>query len=173
MALDDMQDAEHGDAVFTLAIDAGRAASPASSTSSRSPARPAACRCRRCAALPDTPNGLMEFLLCETFAWGREHGIEPRLAELQRVRRAPARRGDDLPRWQRLLRFAPRQGRPLLPGRAPAGLQPQVLPEWEPRYAAFERYADVPLGALVTLSVESLVDLAARRCGACTPAGAA
>ena len=29
-----------------------------------------------------------------------------RLAELQRVRRAPARRGHDLPRWQRALRFA-------------------------------------------------------------------
>ena len=33
----------------------------------------------------------------------------------------------------------------------------KFFPEWQPRYAAFERYSDVPLAALVTLSVESLV----------------
>ena len=33
----------------------------------------------------------------------------------------------------------------------------KFFPEWEPRYAAFERYSDLPLAALVLLSIESLV----------------
>jgi lysyl-tRNA synthetase class 2 len=33
----------------------------------------------------------------------------------------------------------------------------KFFPQWEPRYAAFERYSDLPLAALVLLSIESLV----------------
>ena len=42
----------------------------------------------------------------------------------------------------------------------------KFFPEWEPRYAAFERYSDLPLAALVLLSIESLVAWPARAAAA-------
>ena len=91
MAMDDLWAPEHASAVFAIALAAdGRPHGfihfvpvPQARSLSLSAMR----------RLPDTPNGLMEFLLCETFAWGREQRRRARVAELQRVRRAAAQRG--------------------------------------------------------------------------------
>ena len=68
MAMDDLWASEHASAVFAIALAAdGRPHGfihfvpvPQARSLSLSAMR----------RLPDTPNGLMEFLLCETFAWG-------------------------------------------------------------------------------------------------------
>jgi lysyl-tRNA synthetase class 2 len=154
MALDDMHAPEHGDAVLTLALDPDdRVAGfihfvpvPAAGGLSLSAMR----------RLPDTPNGLMEFLLCRTFAWGREHDVARvslnfnAFGELLRSDAA-------LPPWQRLVRFGLGKADRFFQVERLLEFNRKFFPDWEPRYAAFERYADVPLGALVSLSVESLV----------------
>jgi lysyl-tRNA synthetase class 2 len=154
MALDDMHAPEHGEAVFTLALDpGGRVAGfihfvpvPAASGLSLSAMR----------RLAHTPNGLMEFLLCETFAWGRAHGVTRvslnfnAFGELLRSDAA-------LPPWQRMVRFGLGKADRFFQVERLLEFNRKFFPDWVPRYAAFERYADVPLGALVSLSVESLV----------------
>ena len=154
MALDDLLARDHGDAVFTLVIDAdGTVAgfihfvpAPATGDLSLSAMR----------RLHDTPNGLMEFALCETFAWANAAGIgrvslnfnafgellrtEQGLTGPQRVLRRSLSRADRFFQVERLLEF-----------------NRKFFPEWEPRYAAFERYSDLPLAALVVLSMERLV----------------
>ena len=73
MSLDDLLAREHGDGVFTLVVDEASTVAgfvhfvpaPATGDLSLSAMR----------RLHDTPNGLMEFALCETFAWAREQGI--------------------------------------------------------------------------------------------------
>jgi lysyl-tRNA synthetase class 2 len=154
MALDDMHAPEHGDAVFTLAVDPDdRVAGfihfvpvPAAGGLSLSAMR----------RLPDTPNGLMEFLLCETFAWGREHGVA-RVSLNFNAFGELLRSDATLPPWQRLIRFGLGKADRFFQVERLLEFNRKFFPDWEPRYAAFERYADVPLGALVSLSVESLV----------------
>jgi lysyl-tRNA synthetase class 2 len=154
MALDDMHATEHGDAVFTLALDPhGRVAGfihfvpvPAAAGLSLSAMR----------RLPDTPNGLMEYLLCQTFSWARGRDVARvslnfnAFGELLRSSAA-------LSPWQRLVRFGLGKADRFFQVERLLEFNRKFFPDWEPRYAAFERYADVPLGALVSLSVESLV----------------
>ena len=126
MAIDDLWTPEHADSVFCIAIGPDDKPHgfihfvpvPQASGLSLSAMR----------RDPSTPNGLMEFLLCETFRVGRERGLERDLAELQRLRRAPARRGRRPAALGARPALRARQGRPLLPGRAAAAVQPQVLP---------------------------------------------
>jgi lysyl-tRNA synthetase class 2 len=156
MALDDtMRDPEHAQTVFTLALDAeGRVQGflhfvpvPAANGLSLSAMR----------RLLDTPNGLMEFLLCETFAWGRSNGIRRvslnfnAFGELLRAEHG-------LCRWQRLVRYALGKADRYFQVERLLDFNRKFFPEWEPRYAAFERWSDVPLGALVTLHHEGLVE---------------
>ena len=125
MALDDMHAPDHGDAVFALGYDAERrlvgfvhfVPAPASGDLSLSAMR----------RLHQTPNGLMEFLLCETFQWAGSRGIE-RISLNFNAFGDLLRSDAKLPAWERGLRYVLSQGRPLLPGRAPARVQPQVLP---------------------------------------------
>jgi lysyl-tRNA synthetase class 2 len=154
MAIDDMRASEHGRAVLALALDPeGRVAGfvhlapvPASHGLSLSTMR----------RLPDTPNGLMEFVLCETFAWAREHGVDrvslnfAAFGELLRAEGALCRR-------QRILRFALGKCDRYFQVERLLAFNRKFLPLWEPRYAAFESYSDVPVAALVTLSLESLL----------------
>ena len=125
MALDDMHARDHGDAVFALGYDGDRrlvgfvhfVPAPASGDLSLSAMR----------RLHHTPNGLMEFLLCETFRWAGSRGIERISLNFNAfgdLLRSDAR----LPAWERALRFVLGARRSLFPGRAPARLQPQVLP---------------------------------------------
>jgi lysyl-tRNA synthetase class 2 len=154
MAIDDMRAPEHGRAVLALALDPeGRVAGfvhlapvPASHGLSLSTMR----------RLPDTPNGLMEFVLCEMFAWARAHGVErvslnfAAFGELLRAEGAQGRR-------QRVLRFALGKCDRYFQVERLLAFNRKFLPLWEPRYAAFESYSDVPVAALVTLSLESLL----------------
>ena len=154
MSLDDLLAREHGDGVFTLVVDEASTVAgfvhfvpaPATGDLSLSAMR----------RLHDTPNGLMEFALCETFAWAREQGIarvslnfnafgellrtDQGLTGPQRLLRRALSRADRFFQVERLLDF-----------------NRKFFPEWQPRYAAFERYSDLPLAALVMLSSESLV----------------
>ena len=79
----------------------------------------------------DTPNGLMEYLITETVAWGRSHGVTE--ISLNFAVFADFLRADeDAALWTRALRWALAEGRPALPARAAAQLQPQVLPPLAP-----------------------------------------
>lgn len=154
MAIDDMRAPEHATAVLALALDpeglvAGfvhLAPVPASAGLSLSTMR----------RLPDTPNGLMEFVLCETFVWAREHGIArvslnfAAFGELLRAEGGLARR-------QRVMRFALGKADRYFQVERLLAFNRKFLPLWEPRYAAFESYSDIPLAALVALSLESLL----------------
>ncbi|HEY1480087.1 MAG TPA: phosphatidylglycerol lysyltransferase domain-containing protein [Gaiellales bacterium] len=154
MAIDDMRAPEHASAVLALALDPDErvagfvhlAPVPAAHGLSLSTMR----------RLPDTPNGLMEFVLCETFVWAREHDIErvslnfAAFGELLRAEGSLCRR-------QRLLRFALGKADRYFQVERLLAFNRKFLPLWEPRYAAFESYSDVPIAALVTLSLESLL----------------
>ena len=102
MALDDMHAPDHGDAVFALGYDADRrlvgfvhfVPAPASGDLSLSAMR----------RLHHTPNGLMEFLLCETFAWAGPRGIE-RISLNFNAFGDLLRSDAKLPAWERGLRF--------------------------------------------------------------------
>jgi lysyl-tRNA synthetase class 2 len=98
----------------------------------------------------ETPNGLMEFLIVETLAWGREHGVaEVSLnfsmfgSVLRReggFRRWALLRADRLFQIERLHSF-----------------NAKFFPEWRPRFLCFEHYADLPLVALVYGHLEGFV----------------
>jgi lysyl-tRNA synthetase, class II len=154
MALDDMHAPDHGDAVFALGYDEARrlvgfvhfVPAPASGDLSLSAMR----------RLHHTPNGLMEFLLCETFRWAGTHGIE-RISLNFNAFGDLLRSDAKLPAWERGLRFLLARADRFFQVERLLAFNRKFFPEWEPRYAAFERYSDLPLAALVLLSIESLV----------------
>jgi lysyl-tRNA synthetase class 2 len=154
MALDDMHAPDHGDAVFALGYDsAGRLVgfvhfvpAPASGDLSLSAMR----------RLHQTPNGLMEFLLCETFQWAAGRGIA-RISLNFNAFGDLLRSDAKLPAWERGLRVVLARADRFFQVERLLAFNRKFLPEWEPRYAAFERYSDLPLAALVLLSIESLV----------------
>ena len=154
MALDDMHARDHGDAVFALGYDSQRrlvgfvhfVPAPASGDLSLSAMR----------RLHHTPNGLMEFLLCETFAWAGARGIE-RISLNFNAFGDLLRSDAKLPAWERGLRFVLARADRFFQVERLLDFNRKFFPEWKPRYAAFERYSDLPLAALVLLSIESLV----------------
>jgi lysyl-tRNA synthetase class 2 len=95
-------------------------------------------------------------VLCETFAWARKQGIErvslnfAAFGELLRAEGALQRR-------QRVVRFALGKADRYFQVERLLAFNRKFLPLWEPRYAAFESYSDVPVAALVALSLESLL----------------
>jgi lysyl-tRNA synthetase class 2 len=103
---------------------------------------------------PGAPNGLMEFLVVETLAWGAaRHVAELSLnfcafGDLLRAEprgwRRPVRRTlralDRVFQLERLLVF-----------------NRKFMPEWRPRYLCVERLSDLPAVALAYLRVESLL----------------
>jgi lysylphosphatidylglycerol synthetase-like protein (DUF2156 family) len=97
----------------------------------------------------DAPNGLMEFLIVETVAWARVHGVREValnfsvFAEYLRgdgVLRAVLLRLDRLFQLERLHSF----NRKFFPG-------------WRRRYFCFERWTDLPAAGLAYLHAESLL----------------
>ena len=154
MALDDMHARDHGDAVFALGYDSDNrlvgfvhfVPAPASGDLSLSAMR----------RVHHTPNGLMEFLLCETFAWAGRRGIE-RISLNFNAFGDLLRSDAKLPAWERGLRFVLARADRFFQVERLLDFNRKFFPEWEPRYAAFERYSDLPLAALVLLSIESLV----------------
>jgi lysyl-tRNA synthetase class 2 len=155
MALSDMHWAECGDTLFALAIDpTGEATGflhfvpvPASGDLSLSAMR----------RLPDTPNGLTEFLVCRAIDWARERGVERmslNFAAFGGLLRADADTGGASARLAgHALRSADRffQIERLLE------FNRKFLPEWQPRYLAVQQYTDIPAAGLVLLSLEGLV----------------
>jgi lysyl-tRNA synthetase class 2 len=154
MAIDDMHAPDHGDAVFALGYDKERrlvgfvhfVPAPATGDLSLSAMR----------RLHHTPNGLMEFLLCETFEWAGGRGIE-RISLNFNAFGDLLRSDAKLPAWERGLRFVLARADRFFQVERLLDFNRKFFPEWEPRYAAFERYSDLPLAALVLLSMESLV----------------
>jgi lysyl-tRNA synthetase, class II len=154
MALDDMHAPDHGDAVFALGYDRDRrlvgfvhfVPAPATGDLSLSAMR----------RLHHTPNGLMEFLLCETFQWAGGRGIE-RISLNFNAFGDLLRSDAKLPAWERGLRFVLARADRFFQVERLLDFNRKFFPRWEPRYAAFERYSDLPLAALVLLSMESLV----------------
>ena len=155
MALDDMHAPDHGDAVFALGYDA------------RAPARRlralrAGARQRRPLALghaPPAPHAQ------------RAHGV-PALRDVPVGRAAAASSASRSTSTPSATSCAATRSCP--PGSAACAScwhaptassrssacstsTASSSREWEPRYAAFERYSDLPLAALVLLSIESLV----------------
>jgi lysyl-tRNA synthetase, class II len=103
---------------------------------------------------PETPNGLMEYLIVRVLDWSHRAGAEeislnfcvfadlladPR-GPVQAAARTALRAGDRLFQLERLLVFSRK-----------------FSPEWRPRYLCVERLGDVPLVGLSYLWVESLL----------------
>ncbi len=75
------------------------------------------------------------YLITETAGWARACR-DGALAELRGVRRLPEGRLRTRPSGRGRLRVGAPESRPAVPGRAPAQLQPQVLPALAPAYTA-------------------------------------
>jgi lysyl-tRNA synthetase class 2 len=105
---------------------------------------------------PDAPNGLTEFLVVETLAWGRETGASElslnfcALTDFLATERAttPVRRlvrrglllADNVFQLERLYSF-----------------NRKFFPEWRRRYICVERFSDLPAVGLAYLHAESLL----------------
>ncbi len=105
---------------------------------------------------PDTPNGLMEFLVVETVAWAREAGAselslnfcaftdflapERVTTPLRRLARHGLLLVDNVFQLERLYAF-----------------NRKFFPEWRRRYICVERFSDLPAVGLAYLHAESLL----------------
>jgi lysyl-tRNA synthetase class 2 len=101
---------------------------------------------------PETPNGLMEYLIVQLIEWARKRNAEEIslnfcvFADLLtdsskgRLARSVLRAGDRVFQLERLLVFSRK-----------------FEPEWRPRYVCIERFGDFPLVGVAYLRVESLL----------------
>jgi lysyl-tRNA synthetase class 2 len=158
MAMDDMY--AHDQARFAVAVDAdGRVGGflhlvPSGSGYSLSAMRRGA----------DTPNGLMEFLICEATAWAGSIGADELSLNFS-VFAEVLRADEDSPAHVRA-------ARQLVVGLDRAfqleslfSFNRKFQPEWRTRYICFERARDVPVLSLATLHVERLLAPPALRVG--------
>jgi lysylphosphatidylglycerol synthetase-like protein (DUF2156 family) len=104
----------------------------------------------------DTPNGLMEYLITETVAWGREHNVTE--ISLNFAVFADFLRADeDAALWTRGLRWALLKGDRLFQVERLHSFNRKFFPHWRRRYFCFERWGDLPLAGLAYLHAESLL----------------
>jgi lysyl-tRNA synthetase, class II len=105
---------------------------------------------------PHAPNGLTEFLIAETLAWGREQGasevslnfcaftevlsVERAVTPLRRIARRTLLAADGVFQLERLYAF-----------------NRKFFPEWRTRYICVERLTDLPAVGLAYLHVEQLL----------------
>jgi lysylphosphatidylglycerol synthetase-like protein (DUF2156 family) len=104
---------------------------------------------------PDSPNGLMEYLIAQLLLWARDRDadeislnfcvfadllVQPPRTPLHAAARTGLRAADRLFQLERLLVFSRK-----------------FEPEWRPRYLCVEHLTDFPLAALAYLRVESLL----------------
>jgi lysyl-tRNA synthetase class 2 len=157
MALDDMQAGEHGDAWFVLGYDGEDKLAgflhfvpvPVRDGLSLSAMR----------RLHDTPNGFVEYLLSQTFLWGKQRGLGPvslnfaAFGGLLRAAKEPQRPS------QLVARYAVAQADRFFQVQSLLDFNRKFLPEWHPRFLAVEALSDVPQAGLVVLSLERLVGL--------------
>ena len=105
----------------------------------------------------ETPNGLMEYLITETVAWGREHNVTE--ISLNFAVFADFLRADeDAALWTRGLRWALLKGDRLFQVERLHSFNRKFFPHWRRRYFCFERWGDLPLAGLAYLHAESLLD---------------
>jgi lysyl-tRNA synthetase class 2 len=154
MTMDDMAAPEHGDAWFMLGYDGGGRLGgfahfvPVPVTGDLSLSTPR----RR----PNTPNGFMEYLMVETFAWASAEGIERvslNFAAFGNLLRSE----EQLRASLRLARFTVRYFDRHIQMERLHEFNRKFRPEWMARYLAYEHLADIPAAALVMLSMEGLV----------------
>jgi lysyl-tRNA synthetase class 2 len=159
MAMDDIWAPEHGACVFAIAI--GPDGRPAGFVHLVPVPQAGGLSLAAMRRLPETPNGLMEFILCELFAWGKEHDL--RRVSLNFNAFGEILRADQgcAPRWQQALRWGLFKADRLFQVERLLSFNKKFFPGWEPRYAAYEQRRDLPLAALVMLASESLIDLPA------------
>ena len=104
----------------------------------------------------DTPNGLMEYLITETVAWGRSHGVTE--ISLNFAVFADFLRADeDAALWTRALRWLLLKGDRLFQLERLHSFNRKFFPHWRRRYFCFERWGDLPLAGLAYLHAESLL----------------
>jgi lysyl-tRNA synthetase class 2 len=158
MAMDDLY--AHDRARFAVALDADKRVRgfmhlvPSGSGYSLSAMRRGA----------DTPNGLMEFLICEATTWAGRVGAEELSLNFS-VFADVLRADEDSPAHLRA-------ARQIIVGLDRAfqldrlfSFNRKFQPEWRTRYICFERARDVPMLSLATLHVERLLTPPALRVG--------
>jgi lysyl-tRNA synthetase class 2 len=104
----------------------------------------------------DTPNGLMEYLITETVAWAREHGVTEVSLNFS-VFADFLRADDEASRWTRALRWLLLKGDRLFQLERLHSFNRKFFPHWRRRYFCFERWTDLPLAGLAYLHAESLL----------------
>jgi lysyl-tRNA synthetase class 2 len=155
MALDDIWSDEHRDTVIVVAFASNRAPSgflylvPYRHKNGLSLAA-----MRR---LPDTPNGLMEYLISELASWAAEHDVAEISLNFNALARILRSETQDLPRWARSARRLLEHGDRYFQLDRLYSFNKKFDPRWQPRYAAYERPSDLPIAALALLSAESLI----------------
>jgi lysyl-tRNA synthetase class 2 len=104
----------------------------------------------------DTPNGLMEYLITETVAWGRRHGVTE--ISLNFAVFADFMRPDEgAALGTRVLRWGLLKGDRLFQLERLHSFNRKFFPHWRRRYFCFERWGDLPLAGLAYLHAESLL----------------
>jgi lysyl-tRNA synthetase class 2 len=106
---------------------------------------------RRC---PDTPNGLMEFLIVETLAWARDREVSEISLNFCVFSDFLGR---ELRGWQAVARRALLGLDRLFQLERLHSFNKKFFPEWRPRYVCVERLSDLPRVGLAYLRVESLL----------------
>jgi lysylphosphatidylglycerol synthetase-like protein (DUF2156 family) len=104
----------------------------------------------------DTPNGLMEYLITETVAWARAHGVVE--VSLNFAVFADFLRADDeASLWTRALRWSLLKADRLFQVERLHSFNRKFFPHWRRRYFCFEGWSDLPLAGLAYLHAESLL----------------
>jgi lysylphosphatidylglycerol synthetase-like protein (DUF2156 family) len=103
-----------------------------------------------------TPNGLMEFLITETIAWGRAHGVTEVSLNFA-VFADFLQAGDEAARWTRAVRWGLLKADRLFQLERLHSFNRKFFPHWRRRYFCFERWTDLPLAGLAYLHAESLL----------------
>ena len=104
----------------------------------------------------DTPNGLMEYLITETVAWAREHGVTEVSLNFA-VFADFLRTDEDASRWTRAVRWVLLKADRLFQVERLHSFNRKFFPHWRRRYFCFERWTDFPLAGLAYLHAESLL----------------
>ncbi|HSD78673.1 MAG TPA: phosphatidylglycerol lysyltransferase domain-containing protein, partial [Solirubrobacteraceae bacterium] len=111
--------------------------------------------------LRSTPNGFNEWLICETVAWAREHGIERISLNFAPFAALLAPEGE-LSRLERLERRALLR----LKGRFQLDnllhFNRKFFPTWERRFVVYERRIDLPRVGIAALAAEAYLPFSGR-----------
>ncbi len=159
MAMDDIWSAEHAGCTFAIARDGEGV--PAGFIHLVPVDRGRGLSLSAMRRLPGTPNGLMEFTICELIAWGRGNSVATislNFNAFGSILRA-SEDGHELPQWQRALAFALTKADRYFQVNRLLRFNQKFAPGWMPRYAVFERRADLPSAAIVLLTLEALIEV--------------